>query len=338
MLRYDPIENKYISCAPIPSRRKGHKLLSGPRGSIYAVGGYEYTEGKVDEDAAFTTHSFTKHFCVDVMEYNVSMNRWTKVGSQRQQLPTGVRPTQSCFYYEQRLIVLKQHCSVLSYNLNNYETRDAQLRTDDVIKSVLESRNLCSVQYRHLAILTSFRSTDYGEHRPPTPLIIIDLQKLSAALDDAESSRDAEPSRQAQGIKEDVSQGSSPVSVVDRNPATSTKSVFREDTTSSRMIDADGIFTVRQHNIDANEPNPCDVMGLCECLGQIIAFVRCPKAESYLYGVDADELCFAPPHHKVFWRRMHKCRAKCTGSDVGVRNARRVLIRALRTSSSEQSP
>ena len=317
MLRYDTSQNQYFPCAPIPSRRKGHKLLSGPRGSMYAIGGYVYTEGDVAEDTVFTTHSFSKRACLDVLEYQVGMNRWSKVGHRTSQFSSGIKPSQCCFYQDQRIIVLKGECGVMSFSLDTYECVQVQLEANNVIQAVLEGKNFCSMQYRHFAILTSFRSSESSEIQP---LLIIDLKKLIAAID---KSIESEDDQLEDGVEEPTESNEQPSGAENSS----------EENQPLKKVNADDIIVVRHPDTPLVASG---IMGLCECVDQVIAFVRTPTAEAFLYSCNADSLVFAPPSERITWRRMFKCRARTNVNEVCIRNPRRVLMRTLRTSGDRQ--
>ena len=64
--RFDPAQNTYFPCAPLPFRRKSHQLVSGLNGTVYALGGHVYMEScqhsQSRGDVSYSRHIPSEYF------------------------------------------------------------------------------------------------------------------------------------------------------------------------------------------------------------------------------------------------------------------------------------
>ena len=149
VFRYDPVRRHYYSCSPLPAKRKSHQLIPGHKGTIYALGGYEYTEPE--------TGHLRKNWCMYVDEYDIAMNRWRKVCGGAQ-MRLNVRPYYPCFFYCGGLYVITAHLDIITYNCETGVCKDVRLKSDE-LAAVFGGRNagtsVSSVDYKDTFIISS---------------------------------------------------------------------------------------------------------------------------------------------------------------------------------------
>ena len=166
-MRYNTSTLSFEKCQSIPVAREGFQLVSGPRDTIFVVGGKTLLE-HFDSDRLSHVPSTKIH------QYNAKFNHWELL---RYDSKTTIfdEATSPCFIIMNCLIAIGQFGKISCIDINKNYISKRSVSTERARESLLGK--LCSTQVRSIAVITQLRPDSLPDDADVV-FVLVDLARV----------------------------------------------------------------------------------------------------------------------------------------------------------------